>query len=719
MATGRNSEFSVGDWRVEPDLNRISLGSQTTTLRPQVMELLVYLAGQDGRVVSADELLDNLWAGKVVTDNAVYNCVAELRHALAEEKDATPYIETVPRKGYRLLAPIGEKSLRPTDSGPDGPATRKRALSIAVVGAVAAIGAWLLIPRDMTADLQSAPGSRVTSAEGNAGRFPADSTGKPGLMLSLSLPGYADQSTNYTWPSIALSPDGRQIAYIGFDGTDTHLYLKRADHAHPRRISHTDGASVPFFSPDGAWVGFFADGKIQRVRTDGGRPMTVGTVPGVPTGASWSTDNYLYFAVGYRSYLQRIPVNGGPAEAITKLAENDYTHRRPEVLPGGDALLYQSGSPSSIMQSEPAEIWLLDLRTGNRRFLIEGANPRYSDDALVFERDTSGGHTIWRIDFDLDKLQSSGDPVPLVSTPVEDFTVSRSGALLYVEPRTLERSILRIVDGQGSTELDSFVGPASYPRFSPDNKTLAVTVGDKIEGEIWRYDLQGNQLPAQLTTDFGGFHTWSPTGSHIAYYRWTDGIFSQSVRDSGPPERLVDLKGFVLPLDWTAKGLLFMKPHPYARDVLFFQKDNADRQPVTVKARVPVDAKISPDGEWLVYSRMDGGRPDVVVTAFPEGGKYWKISGTLAGDHPKWSEDGRWIYFESFNRLMAVEVEYGSAISFGAPREILRFSGRSDITHDPFDAAKEPARFAIVDTIYGDPPQHVYVSDWRQLPPSN
>ena len=235
MVSGKGNEFSVGDWLVEPDLNCISLGPQRTTLRPQVMELLVYLARQDGRVVSADELLENLWTGKVVTGNTVYNCIAELRHALADGKDATPYVETVPKRGYRLLAPVASLSDSP-DSDRQWPLSSGKRVAIIVAACIGlAVTAWLTISHERTAEKQTTSSMSISVASGTDESRRMPESQNSNLQLALSLPDYADQSTNYAWPSVALSPDGRKIAYIGFDEHDVHLYLKPADAAEARR----------------------------------------------------------------------------------------------------------------------------------------------------------------------------------------------------------------------------------------------------------------------------------------------------------------------------------------------------------------------------------------------------------------------------------------------------------------------------------------------------
>ncbi len=132
--------FMVGDWLVEPSLDRISRDGEVRNLRPQVMELLVFLAARRGEVAGTEQLLTELWDGRIVAEGSVYNCVSELRIALAIDGEATPAIETIPKKGYRLVAPV-------TAPDTDVEASRPRLMTIAVVltalAAIALAAVWL------------------------------------------------------------------------------------------------------------------------------------------------------------------------------------------------------------------------------------------------------------------------------------------------------------------------------------------------------------------------------------------------------------------------------------------------------------------------------------------------------------------------------------------------------------------------------------------------
>ena len=704
-----DTAFAVGDWWVEPDLNRISWEAQTTALRPQVMELLVYLAKQKGRVVSADELLDNVWSGKVVSDNAVYNCVAELRHALADGRDAEPYLETVPKRGYRLLAPVSRSYSSEPGYGAARP-WRAHALLAIVALLIAAMTVGMLL---LDGHPTNAPADENSQALIDVRHSSPDPGGSP-LHLSIQLPQFADASLAYNSDTIALSPDGRQIAYVGFDGADVHLYVKGASDARARRIQFTGGASTPSFSPDGDWIAFFADGQLKRVSTRGGRPLTIGDIAGVPLGLSWGDDDNIVFNVGYRSRLQRISSAGGRIEALTHPEEQDVTHRRPHVLPGARALLYQVGSQITVMQRHPAEIWLLDLESGEGRFLFHGSNPKYSGGSILFFRPETATRSVWAIDVDLDTLAPVGEPVPVVTDPVYSFDVARSGALLYTQSRQYVSSRLRIVDREGNARTILEKDYLSHPAFAGDGRSLAISIGLKTDASVSILDLTGERNPTLLTSDRGIYPVWSRDDRRVAYAKSTVGILAEQPGSSAAPEILVATDGFAYPTQWLATGLLYGEVNLLSNGDLFFQPSGGgQRIDIDTDSAASIGAEISPNGRWVAYSKIDTSRPNVFVKAFPDGQRQVAVA-TIGGDNPKWAPDGSRLYFESFGRIMSVGVTEGDFISFTDPVEEFRFAGKGDITFDPYDVSPDGRRFAIVDTIYGEPPEHIFISSWRQ-----
>ena len=107
------SQFTVGEWTVEPDIGRILRNGESTELEPRVMDLLVYLAEHAGKTVSTDDLALKVWAGRAVTDQPVYQGIAQLRKALDDEARHPRYIATITKKGYRLIAPVGDADAEP------------------------------------------------------------------------------------------------------------------------------------------------------------------------------------------------------------------------------------------------------------------------------------------------------------------------------------------------------------------------------------------------------------------------------------------------------------------------------------------------------------------------------------------------------------------------------------------------------------------------------
>lgn len=655
------------------------------------MDLLVYLARHSGRVVSAEDLLEDLWTDKIVTGSTVYNCVAELRQALANGQGQNAYIETVPKKGYRLLAPvvgIGSAEQNTAVTGTYDASKR---------GIVLLLGASTFFALAILGTLLG------------RGQTPGDPPSAPSLQLPLLLPNIAS-----TWSGLALSSDGRQIAYIGNDETDVNLYLKRADLAVAQRIPQTAGARTPFFSPNGEWVGYFANGKLMRIRVDGGDPIEIEKVPGNSIGASWGDDDKIIFNVGYRSVLQRISISGGVVESITVLADKDVTHRHAHVLPGANAILYQVGSQNSVLQSDPATIWLLDLHSREKRYLIDGAYPKFANGKLLFLKFESNGRSLWSIDFDLDDQTVSGVAVPLITDPVQTYDVSHAGSLIYSQPRRKLKHELRIVDQAGIVDLTDSSQTISHPRFSGDGKSLAVAIGSVDQRDIWIFKLGTGESPIRVTTNGGSFPAWSFDDRSIAYYRWATGIFTQKLDSLVGPEHILEFDGLAYPLQWRTDGILYSQANPNTHGDIYFRPTNGDRISIDADKMVSLNAAISPNGRWIAYSRIDSSRPQVFVKAFPHGARSWRVSPN-GGDNPKWSSDGSKLYFVSNKNIVSRTVVEDSPISFGQTRLEYELSASTNITSDPFDLSADGERLAIADAVYDAPPSHIFVSNWQSL----
>jgi eukaryotic-like serine/threonine-protein kinase len=356
-------------------------------------------------------------------------------------------------------------------------------------------------------------------------------------MTALLPPGVSVTSGPGKILSLALSPDGRTLVVAGTDANGQRLYQRTLGRLDATPLAGTEGAVGPFFSPDGAWIGFFANRRLKRVPAGGGAAVDITAVSsGYPSGASWGNDNRIFFAAGYLSPLWVVDSGGGAAESLTTL-DAGQGHRFPEILPDGRTLLFNEGR------------WIhaLDLASGRRtNRLVEGRWPRYVPSGhLILNRET----TLLAAPFDPTRLELTGPVVPIVEGAAFERTsggihaaVSPAGTLAYV-PAT-ERYALVLVEPDGSERLLSEAPLLQNPRFSPDGKRLVVATSRRVgeQSDLWMHDLASAAPPARLTFDGGRAPVWTPDGAAITYSHPIpsdgSGIYTLSADGRGVPQSI-------------------------------------------------------------------------------------------------------------------------------------------------------------------------------------
>ena len=361
--------------------------------------------------------------------------------------------------------------------------------------------------------------------------------------------------------ALAISPDGRRVVFSAMQGTVTQLYVRGLDEAAATPIPGTEGAIGPFFSPDGEWIGFWADNKLKKVPTAGGPPATISDAQGVDDagllGASWGDDGTIVFANA--AGLFRVASVGGPATPIaTPDASAGERILLPHQLPGGKALLFTAMTGG---YGETANVVLQSLDTSERRVLIQGgADARYVRTGHLVYMKTG---TLMAVPFDVGSRQVTGAPVALIEevmqgvnapfgsdeTGAGQFAVSDSGTLLYVDGGIgpVQESSLMWVDRRGAARPVAAVPPGAYLsyRLSPNEEKFAVFMprGASRRCDVWVYDLRRG-APTRLTFADGNVNPiWSPDGKRLVYASDANvagvyDLFAVNADGSDTPERL-------------------------------------------------------------------------------------------------------------------------------------------------------------------------------------
>jgi eukaryotic-like serine/threonine-protein kinase len=540
-------------------------------------------------------------------------------------------------------------------------------------------------------------------------RTPLPST-RPINRLAITFPQVDRLALGYQ-PVTALSPDGSRLVYVANHGGNTQLYIRAMDRFEAKPIPGTDGAETPFFSPDGQSVGFFAEGKLKKVSLSGGAPFTL-CVAGVNRGASWGSDNII-FAPAATSGLFQVPAVGGKPKALTApdRKKGEISHRWPEILPGGKALLFSVWSGGTF---DDARIVLLSLATGERRVLIEGGSyARYVPSGhLVYVR--AGG--LVAVPFDLKRLEVTGSPVTILegismnpSSGWAEFSTSMDGSLAYVPggSRAYTERTLLWVDRKG-TARPLAAPPRAYvsPRLSPDGQRVAV--GGEGVG-LWLFDLARGTL-TRLTDTGGAFPLpiWTPDSKRLTFRFNASGSLNLDwiLSDgSNTAERLTASDNMQSPGSWSPDGqvLAFSENDPTSGWDIWVLKLDDQRKPQPF-LQTPFNEgapMFSLDGHWLAYESDETGQREIYVRPFPGPGGKWQIS-TEGGTEPMWARNGSELFYRSGDKMMVAAVTTKPA--FSAAKPTLLFEGhyeRGSFSYSiqpNYDVSLDGQRFLMIKT---------------------
>ena len=537
-------------------------------------------------------------------------------------------------------------------------------------------------------------------------------------------------------PTIAISPDGRHIAYVASRGDSSQLYLKAMDELEGEPIAGTEGAQTPFFSPDSQWLGFWADGNLVKVSTRGGPPTTIAAMGAVPRAAGWRPDGRIVLTLGAGSGISQISDDGGEPKVLTTpdREQGEKTHRFSEILPGGKAVLFTLGT-GGIDSFHDASIAVLSLKTGDYRVIIEGgANARYcATGHLVYARDGS----LLAVPFDLDELQVKGSPTPVArgvnmspQSGTADFSISADGSLLYAlgDSLVIKRQVVWVDREGGSEPLIEEQGAFWGPRLSPNGRLLALTIEEANEN-VWLYDLTRRTL-TRLTLGFdNNVPVWTPDSRRVAFSstradNWT--LFWQAADGSGQAEPLTTSGYSQSPSSWSPDGtiLAFDERRPetaYSGDISVFSLDG-DRTPVlflqtNFNEEYPM---FSPNGRWIAYRSDESGQYQVYIRPFPSAEGKWQVS-TAGGTYPVWNPDGKELFYRNGDKMMVVDVKTEGELALGTPQML--FEKPSLL--EEYDVAPDGQHFVMIEEGESQPAptQLILVQNWgeelKRLVPTN
>ena len=508
-------------------------------------------------------------------------------------------------------------------------------------------------------------------------------------------------------PALAISPDGQRVAYVvrSGDSASPMLYLRRMDEFEGTSVPGTEGATMPFFSPDGQWVGFFTASRMKKVPVEGGSVVEITSVTD-GAGATWGTDGYIYLGRYWRGGLSRVLQNGGKSETVTSPdpARKEQGHRWPEMLPDGDSILF---SITKNFGASNAEMGVLSIKTRTWRTILSNAsNAHYLPTGhLVYAH----AGTLMAVPFDLKSLSVTGPPVQVVhgvlTNPDDGYggmAVARSGNLVYVSgaERTDYVSSTRLVwvsrDGKESLASQT-VRAYEDMSIAPDQKMASFTIPADPVWNIWILDLERGNLNRLTFNGDNRDPLWSPDRRHVAYTSFRDGhfgIYWSAVDGSSPEQRLAITEFEPFPKTFTSDGkkLIFTKYDAAVDANVWEVPVTGDATPVPLKGLGEADTpEISPDGKWMAYESAETGQVEVYVQPYPGPGGKWQVS-SGGGVHPRWALDGKEIFFRRGDAMMAAAVEMRPHFTSDTAHAL--FTGR--YAHSGRDYETDGRRFLLM-----------------------
>jgi dipeptidyl aminopeptidase/acylaminoacyl peptidase len=415
-------------------------------------------------------------------------------------------------------------------------------------------------------------------------------------------------------------------------------------------------------------VAFSAQSKLKKISVEGGTAVDLCSAPNF-FGGSWGEDGSIIAALNLIGGLTRIPAEGGTPTPVTELAPGEITHRWPQILPGGRAVLFTASISTGGFDGASVEV--VSLADHRRKTQVRGG---------TFGRYLPGGYlvyvsksTLFAVPFDPEKLEVRGTPVPALEEVAyapeygsSRFAFSRDGTLVYQSGRNSGGLVTVQWMDEAGTLKPLLAKPGAYqrPRLSPDGRRLAINIRDAKSSDIWVYEVERDTI-TRLTFG-GGFSIgpmWSPDGQYILYWV-TDGIYSIRSNGAGKPQQLSPSRNLTTPWSFTPDGkrLAYMDLAGNGYDIWTVPVENDGAGLRTGKAepflQTPADERqpyFSPDARWLAYASDESGTFQVYVRAFPDNGGKWQIS-NAGGAYPVWSRNGRELFFRNLdNRIMVAQ----------------------------------------------------------------
>ena len=502
-----------------------------------------------------------------------------------------------------------------------------------------------------------------------------------------------------------LTPDGNTLVYAAQAAGSSVLARRGAGQLAPDVIEGTQQAALPFISPDGKWVAFFAGSELRKVPVDGGPSAVIGTMA-QPLGASWGPNNVIVLG----SYLgvdglSRIASSGGAPKPFTKpdSANGELSQRWPRVLADGKTVLYTSWGRDGLTK---AHIGVASLETGKSTVLdVAGSSPLgIVDGQLIFAR---ADGALMAAPFDLRHAKITGEAVAVVegvkigAAGASKAALSAQGVLVYLTGSGASRLVLVNTNGTAKPLLPV---PRVYdsPRFSPDGGRVAVTVGAQPP-DVWVYHIAAGTF-TRLTSEGTNLRPeWTPDGKQIVFVSNRSGEFGTWWRDAdgaAPPEKVFESKDDAEEVLVAPDGrvLVYRRNQTGGTYGVWFGSLTdvaAPRTFVSTSSYRESMPSLSPDGHWLAHVSDETGASEVYVRAFPGPGARYPVSAG-GGSEPRWAPDGRTLYYRNERAMIAARISLAPQFSVTGRDVLFEGDYLTGASHQSYDVSRDGRAFLML-----------------------
>ena len=663
-----------GPFEVDIRTAELHYNGRKTLLHDQPFQVLQALLERPGDLVSREELIARIWPNGTFVDyeRGLNKAINKLRDALRDTAESPRFIETIPRRGYRFIAP----------------------LEIVSNG----------LPTAVTSETDSAqtPAPRTTRPSSERIAWFIAAASVVALMLVLiwwrnSKPlrevRYFSAPLSFSAKDIAVAPNDHTIAIVGYLESERKnaLWIYEVGSQQARSIAATEGASYPFWSPDGRTVAFFADAKLKKAEISGGPVQTICDAPS-GRGGTWNKDGVIVFTPDGRQGggLYRVLASGETPRPITipDKARGEDSYRWPTFLPDGRHFLYMAANFSG--RNDEDAIFVGSLDSNEKRFIVKAsANAAYAAPGyLMFYRDK----TLLAQRFDLKHFALTGGPAAVLAdvqylsnVKRAVFAVSDNGLLLAQGGSGATISQPMWFDRNGRV-LGTVGQPGVYGNvcLAPNGKSAALSITDiaSQNTDVWIYDLL-HASTKRLTFDpaIDRVPIWSPDAKRLVFTssrQFNIDLYVKNADGTQEEKSVVSDDFNKYPNDWSRDGKYIL----YTRGPdLWFVKLPERKSSLYLKAvSVLKNGQFSPDGKWVAYGSNESGKWEIYVTSFPVPQGKWQVS-TGGGEQPRWRRDGKELFYLFLdNKMMAAPVTTGTKFNSGTPVALFQANPREQVS---------------------------------------